>query len=163
MKSQQERGRWEGFGLRGAKLVSVFISELWFWFCRNYCKEEEKLFYDSIEKIVFLSLFSLTHTFFLSLSSGFVFLSQLYAKTNLSSAETSFTFFLFFLFFLTCTSFHFIWKVLFLLLFNFPVSPPPLFFFKPCSSLLCTSLKRFHQSSYVTTLVAPSHHAPVVR
>lgn len=49
----------------------------------------------------------------------FVFFSRLYAKTNLLSAESSFTFF-------TCKmhfSFHFILKAMFLLLFNFPLSP----------------------------------------
>ena len=52
-------------------------------------EKKKKLFYDSIERIVSSVLFSLI-TFFCSF---FFFFSRLYAKTDLLSAESSFTFF----------------------------------------------------------------------
>lgn len=54
-------------------------------------KTKKKLFYDSIERIVSSVLFSLI-TFFCSFFF-FFFFSRLYAKTDLLSAESSFTFF----------------------------------------------------------------------
>lgn len=50
-------------------------------------KKKKKLFYDSIERIVSSVLFSLIPFLFVC------FVSRLYAKTNLLSAESSFTFF----------------------------------------------------------------------
>lgn len=51
-----------GIWISGAKLVSVFISELWFWFCRIYCKEE-KNFFMIYREDCFVCLI-LSHTFF---------------------------------------------------------------------------------------------------
>lgn len=54
-------------------------------------KKKKKLFYDSIERIVSSVLFSLIPFLFLLFCFVFFF-SRLYAKTNLLSAESSFTF-----------------------------------------------------------------------
>lgn len=124
----------------GEQRSSVFISELWFWFCKIYCKEETFLWFCWEDSFVLVSLIPFMF---------FVFVNSM-PKPNWVLKVHS----LFYMY--NASSFHFILKAMFLLLFNFPLSPLNLTL---CSSLLCNSLKKRFQHHHCFT---SPHHSVVV-
>lgn len=127
----------------GEQSSSVFISELWFWFCRIYCKEEN--FFMILLRGLFWSVFSLIPFLFCSV----LFVCFLYAKINLFECWKFIHIIIFFFLHVKCIFFSLYIKGCF---YCYLIFLYPLLNLKLCSSLLCNSLKKLFRNHCMSLL-----------